>query len=226
MRIRDAEVKAMRENEKDKIRQEDEARAQEERKKRQFKFNRTTYSLYLKTYPYAMSYFLNDVVHISLNADPQSLTDIELDKINEVVAEGYNVISDTGIYTVEWFKETDERERKEEAEYEAKQEREKQEKVKPKSEKVKYFKTITKDGKTTRTPIKNGVPFEYAGINFVIHREGAGWHSTEATTGLMFVSGNTEAEATARTTNKIQDMTPMRVMSILEQAKQALKQGA
>jgi hypothetical protein len=42
----------------------------------------------------------------------------------------------------------------------------------------------------------------------------------------MFVSGNTEAEATARTTNKIQDMTPMRVMSILEQAKQALKQGA
>ena len=183
-RIRDSETNRMKGEEKEEVRKKDEARAQEEQKKKQFRFNKTTYSLYLKTYPYAMVHFLNNIVHIPLNADPQKLTDKELDMINEVVAEGYDIISDTGIYTVEWFKERDEMERADEVKYEAEQEKEKS-----------YFKITSENNIFKKAPIKKPYPFTYQGIDFVSHFEGAGWHTSVAALGLMFTSGKSKNES-------------------------------
>ena len=230
-RIRDAETNSLmerRKEEKEEIRKKDEAREQAERKKKQFRFNKTTYSLYLKTYPYAMAYFLNDIVHIPLNADPQNLTDKELDMINEVVAEGYDIISDTGVYTVEWFKGMDEVERADEARYEAEQEKEKQEKKETKSKpKLKpnsqYFKTKEVNGKLKKEYVKEAHPFEFGGVTLFAHKEGAGWHVTEQTTGLMFTSGTSQNEAESAAKDMISSRGEENVLAMINQAKQVME---
>lgn len=202
-----------------------EKKNKEEKKQEQFRFNKTTYALYLKTYPYAMAYFMNYAVHLP-KADPQNLTDKELDLINEVVAEGYDLISDTGVYTVEWFKERDELEREREKEYEAEQAKEKQEKPVNKT----YFKIIqavpwrdNTDKKTIKIPIEKPHPFTYKEIEFVSHIEKPDWHVTEATTGLKFAVGKTQQQAESEAKELVDKQGAQRVMDKIKEARKTLE---
>lgn len=177
-RIRDAETNKIIESEK-----EERKKKEEEEEKRKNKFNKTTLSLYNKTYPMAMDYFLYSIVTLPPTVGVDNMTEEWLEKINKYVAEAGD-----NKYSVEWFKERNE--------YLVKEEWEKTTKKEPeKPAKQSYFRVIQVDGKTKKDPVRAANPFTYKGVEFFSHKEGRVWHASEATTGLRFADGNTQVQA-------------------------------
>lgn len=204
-RIRDSETNRIIESEK-----EERKKKEKEEEQRKNRFNKTTLSIYNKTYPMAMDYFLYSIVTLPPTVGVDNMTEEWLEKINRHVAEAGD-----NKYPVEWFKERNEYLVKEEWEKTSKKEPEKPEK---------YYKITSVDGKYKKVKIKTPYPFSYKGINFVSHFESSQWHTTEVSTGLMFTSGKTKDESENAATAIVDKHGADWVMKEIEDAKQGLEE--